>query len=287
MTAKANIDKYQQRYVRKVLKNIAKNDPNTKEVVLNGYPFQDECIASLTMSLINNSHVRILYLHDCGISARGAHLLAYALRMNRTIEHLWLNGNNIGSAGADALANSLRENRTLQTLGLGDNDIGNHGGKKILESLKHNEVITDIFLEGNRMSVRIIDEVCRRCDRTSEHDISTSHKQRESDVNNCAFGCASNFDPLEDLDASTVMSSITSSYTRRMLESIEEESEENDDEDDTSSADDDASTVYDQDISCYIAELTQRVTKKKQHRLSKLKSFGRFFIRGRREAVHP
>lgn len=284
MTAKANVEKYQQRYVRKVLKSIANNDPNTKEVVLNGYPFQDACIASLTMSLVNNSHMRILYLHDCGISARGAHLLAYALRKNRTIEHLWLNGNNIGSAGADALANSLRENRTLQTLGLGDNDIGNHGGKKILESLKHNQVITDIFLEGNRMSERIIDEVCRRCDRTSDHDVSTTNKRYESNVDNCGRSCALNFDPLEDLDASTVMSSITSSYTRRMLESIEEE---NEDSDDTSSADDDASTVYDQDISCYIAELTQRVTKKNQNRLSKLKSIGRFFIRGRREAVHP
>ncbi|KAL7518158.1 hypothetical protein ACHAWX_003012 [Stephanocyclus meneghinianus] len=286
MTAKAKVEKYQQRYVRQVLKNIAKNDPNTKEVVLNGFPFQDECIASLTMSLINNSHVRILYLHDCGISARGAHLLAYALRKNRTIEHLWLNGNDIGSAGADALANSLRDNCTLQTLGLGGNDIGNHGGKKILESLKHNQVITDIFLEGNRMSDRIIDEICRRCDRTSDHDVSTNEKPLEYNANNCGFSCASNYDPLEDLDASTVMSSITSSYTKRMLESIEEESEENGDQDDTSSADD-TSTVYDQEISCYLAELTQKVPKKKLDRLSKLKSLGRFFIRGRREAVHP
>ena len=137
------------------------------------------------------------------------------------------------------------------------------------------------------MSDRIINEICRRCGRTSDHDVSTSEKPLEYDAKNCGFSCASNFDPLEDLDASTVMSSITSSYTKRMLESIEEESEENDDQDDNSSADDDTSTVYDQEISCYIAELTQRIPKKKQDRLSKLMSFGRFFIRARREAVHP
>jgi Ran GTPase-activating protein (RanGAP) involved in mRNA processing and transport len=272
MTAKSQVAKHQQRLVRKALKKIAKNDPSTTNVVLNGYPFQEENIASLTMSLVNNTHVRILYLHDCGITARGAHLLAYALRKNRNIEHLWLNGNNIGSAGAEAIANALRENRTLQTLGLGDNDIGNHGGKRILESLKHNQVITDIFLEGNRMSDRIIDEIHTRCDRSTP---STSSKNKH--VESCQFSCSASIDPLEDLDASTVMSSITSSYTRKMLECIEEEEEEEEEDEDDSSSDDDSSTIFDQDISCYIAQLTERSSKTKSDRLSKLKSFGRLF----------
>lgn len=179
----------------------------------------------------------------------------------------------MGSAGAEALANALRENRTLKTLGLGENDIGNHGGKRINESLKYNNVITDIFLEGNRMSERIVDEVCRRCDRTE-------HEPQE-----CKFSCGSSVDPLEDLDASTVMSSVTSSYARRMLESIEEESEE--DQDDEESDSDDSSTVFDHDISCMIADMTTRATRRKNDRLGKLKSsFVRILHRGRREVAH-
>jgi hypothetical protein len=269
--------KFQRKHLRKVLKSIAKNDASTKEVVLNGLPFSEESIASLTSSLVTNTHVRILYLHNCGITPRGAHLLAYALRKNSTIEHLWLNGNSIGSAGAEALANALRENTSLKTLGLGDNDIGNHGGKRINESLKYNKIITDVFLEGNRMSDRIVDEICRRCDRTQEEQDDCLFSSQDK-----TFTCGSSsnsFDPLEDLDASTVMSSITSSYTKKMLESIEEESEEEEEDDDHS---EDSSTVFDQDISCIIASHIRDGKKKKHDRLSKLRlSLGRMMFRSR------
>jgi hypothetical protein len=269
--------KYQQKHLRKVLKSIAKNDSSTKEVVLNGVPFSEESIASLTSSLVSNTHVRILYLHNCGITARGAHLLAYALRKNSSIQHLWLNDNNIGSAGAEALANALRENTSLKTLGLGNNDIGNHGGKRINESLKYNTVITDVFLEGNRMSDRIVDEICRRCDRTQEEEDDFIAQGKTF-----SCGSSSSIDPLEDLDASTVMSSITSSYTKKMLESIEEESEEDEGDDDDS---DDSSTVFDQDISCIIADHIRDGKKKKhQHheKLAKLRlSLGRMMFRSR------
>jgi hypothetical protein len=272
--------KYQQKHLRKVLKSIAKNDSSTKEVVLNGVPFSEESIASLTSSLVSNTHVRILYLHNCGITARGAHLLAYALRKNSSIQHLWLNDNSIGSAGAEALANALRENTSLKTLGLGNNDIGNHGGKRINESLKYNAVITDVFLEGNRMSDRIVDEICRRCDRTQEEEDDDFVASSQDKTFSC--GSSASIDPLEDLDASTVMSSITSSYTRKMLESIEEESEEDECDDDDS---DDSSTVFDQDISCIIADHIRDGKKKKHHhheRLAKLRlSLGRMIFRSR------
>jgi Ran GTPase-activating protein (RanGAP) involved in mRNA processing and transport len=261
--------KYQQKYLRKVLKEIAKNDPTTTEVVLNNHPFQEETVATLTSSLVSNTHLRILYLHNCGINARGAHLLAYAIRNNSSIEHLWLNGNRVGSAGAEALANALRDNSTLTTLGLCDNDIGNHGGKRINESLKYNDVITDIFLEGNRMSDRLVEEIGRRCDRSLIEDCHQEHK----------LSCGGS--PVEDYgDESTVMSSVTSSYTRRMLESIEEESEEDQEEED--SEDDDVSTVFDQDITSYaMADL--QASRKKCDFLPKIRLFGRKFRIGKQQ----
>ena len=269
--------KCQRKYLRRVLKSIAKNDPNTKEVVLNGFPFQDKNIASLAMSLVSNTHVRILYLHNCGISARGAHLFAYALSKNTSIEHLWLNSNAIGSAGAEAIANALRENRTLKTLGLGDNDIGNHGGKRIKDALKHNDVITDIFLMGNRMSESIVNEICRRCHKTTHNECC----QQEKDLHD---SCRAIADPLEDLDASTVMSSVTSSYTRKMLESIEEECEGDKDDDE---ADSDDSSMFDRNNVFTIADLSERLRNKQHDRLSKLRSFGQKFTKSRIKGAHP
>ena len=263
--AKSPQTKYQQKYLRKVLKKIAKNDHTTTEVVLNNHPFEEETVATLTSSLVSNTLIRILYLHNCGINARGAHLLAYAIRNNSSIEHLWLNGNRVGSAGAEALANALRENSTLKTLGLNDNDIGNHGGKRINESLKYNDAITDIFLEGNRMSDRLVDEIGRRCDRSLIENSQQEHK----------VSCGGS--PVEDYgDESTVMSSVTSSYTRKMLESIEEESEDQEEEDDDDS-DDDVSTISDQDISYVMANSQAGRSRKAREFLPRIRLFGRKF----------
>ena len=124
------------------------------------------------MSLVNNNQVRVLYLQNCGIDDRGAHLIAFALNKNTSVQHLWLNGNTISSSGA-AIANILCENCTLLTVGLCDNDIGNSGGREIRSALKENQVITDILLDGNRIKERIVNDIARRCDR-SEPDWDAS-----------------------------------------------------------------------------------------------------------------
>lgn len=261
--------KYQQRHLRKTLKNIAKNDPHTREVVLNGYSFLNEDVAFLTMALVNNTNINILYLHDCGITAKGAHLLAYALQKNTSLQHLWLNGNKIGSAGAEAIASSLYVNKTLVTLGLANNDVGNYGGKRMAEALTENNSITDIFLEGNRMNERIIDEINRRC--AGEED-----NYEDDVVHEYNYKCNScHVDSLDDIDASTVMASVTSSFGTMMLDSIEEESEEEEDEDMYS---DDEETVIDEFSGEELAVLFFQ-TKKKESSMSIFKAFGRM-IRG-------
>ena len=157
--------KFQKKYLRQVIKNIAQNDPDTKEVMLDGHAFTQDSIAQFTMSLVNNNQVRVLYLQNCGIDDRGAHLIAFALNKNTSVQHLWLNGNTISSSGAVAIANVLGENCTLLTVGLCDNDIGNSGGREIRSALKENQVITDILLDGNRIKERIVNDIARRCDR--------------------------------------------------------------------------------------------------------------------------
>ena len=155
-------------YLRKTLRCIAQNDINTTEVVLNGASFQQqETIVFLAMSLANNTHLRILHLHDCQINDLGANLLAFSLQRNTSIEQLWLNGNNIGDVGAEAIANALHANRTLKTIGLNNNIIGRYGGKRIRDSLKQNRVITDVFLRGNQISDKITGDIYSYCERNS------------------------------------------------------------------------------------------------------------------------
>eukprot|EP00579_Thalassiosira_antarctica_P021791 CAMPEP_0201956384 /NCGR_PEP_ID=MMETSP0904-20121228/3817_1 /ASSEMBLY_ACC=CAM_ASM_000553 /TAXON_ID=420261 /ORGANISM="Thalassiosira antarctica, Strain CCMP982" /LENGTH=361 /DNA_ID=CAMNT_0048500887 /DNA_START=44 /DNA_END=1129 /DNA_ORIENTATION=- len=156
--------KYQNHYLRKILANIARDNPKTKEVVLNGFTVDNDHMAQLTMSLVSNTHIEILCLNDCGITSKGAHLLAYALGKNRSLDHVWLNDNKIGSSGAEAIASSLTKNQTLLTVGLSNNSIGNHGGKALAKAMRQNHSITDVFVEGNRMSDRIEDEINRICD---------------------------------------------------------------------------------------------------------------------------
>jgi len=155
-------------YLRKTLRCIAQNDIKTTEVVLNGASFQQqETMVVLAMSLANNTHIRILHLHDCQINDLGANLLASSLQRNKSIEQLWLNGNNIGDVGAEAIANALHANSTLKTVGLNNNVIGRYGGKRIRDSLKQNKVITDIFLRGNPISDKITCDIYSCCERNS------------------------------------------------------------------------------------------------------------------------
>jgi hypothetical protein len=152
-------NKQKKRYVNKTLDHIAKGDPSTTHVVFNDIALEEDQLANLAFSLANNTHVKTLYLHNTGITEKGAHLIAYALQKNITLEHLSLNDNKIRSSGAEVIAAALCVNQTLTTLGLTNNGIGNHGGKKILKMLRSNTSITEIFLEDNKMSDKLLHKV--------------------------------------------------------------------------------------------------------------------------------
>mmetsp|Transcript_24663 Transcript_24663/g.59472 ORF Transcript_24663/g.59472 Transcript_24663/m.59472 type:complete len:278 (-) Transcript_24663:114-947(-) len=261
--------KHRNRYLRKVLKNLARDDPKTKEAVLAGFNIgdEDEKMAQLAMSLVTNKHVKILCLDNCGITSKGAHLLAYALGKNTSLNHVWLNHNKIGSSGADAIASALTTNRTLSTIGLSNNSIGNHGGKALLRALKQNYSITDVFVEGNRMSGRIEDEISRICygEETDEDsdEIYESH-----------FNC-NHQSVIDDFDAGTVAGSVVSkTYVARTLVSIREVDESGHDSDDdslsSSSLSDDE--PLDMDFTCFYQ-------KEKKSKFSKLKSVTRLMSR--------
>eukprot|EP00581_Thalassiosira_minuscula_P014086 CAMPEP_0183718542 /NCGR_PEP_ID=MMETSP0737-20130205/11773_1 /TAXON_ID=385413 /ORGANISM="Thalassiosira miniscula, Strain CCMP1093" /LENGTH=235 /DNA_ID=CAMNT_0025948119 /DNA_START=102 /DNA_END=806 /DNA_ORIENTATION=+ len=221
-------NKYHNRYLQKILAKLANNDPKTKEVVLDGLSLGDEHqqMARLAMSLISNIHIKTLCLNNCGITTKGAHLLAYALGRNRSLDHLWLNNNRIGSSGAAAIAALLANNRTLLTVCLSNNSIGNHGGKSLANVMRQNHSLTDIYVHGNRMSDKIADEINR-----------IQYDEGYGGVYDYQI-CNNDSNSPDYYDDGTVAESVVSkTFASRILTSIEEveyESDSNDSGDDCS-----------------------------------------------------
>lgn len=274
-THKPTMTKYQTRYIRKIIRGLNRNDPKTTKVALSAFTFlgeEHQLLAQLAMSLVGNTHMRILCLVNCGITSKGAHLLAYALRENTSLCHVWLNGNDIGSSGAGALASSLRTNTTLLTLGLADNTIGNTGGKALARALRENETITNLLVDGNRMSMRVEDEIERVCYGSSHRhppqDEGCSGSQGEGDeilaypfphdeaygIDHFDYGCCSSTE-----------TDISASFVNRTLDSIKEvEYEDNDENDDSPST---TSRTENDMTGCYQV--------KKESKLSKFRALTR------------
>lgn len=267
------ISKYQQRHLQKTIKKIKRNDSSTTEVVLNGFDFQSETtFANLAISLMNNTHVKILYLHGCNITAKGAYLLAFALRSNKTIEHVWLNDNKIGSTGADALASALLVNRSLLSLGLRQNSIGNRGGKALLRAVKKNKTIVGIFLEGNRMSSKIASEINRITAGEPE-------PEPESDDDDYVLEVYEHQGHYND-DETVTGSVVSKSFVSRTLGAIKEADDEDEDDDESDISEEldlDFSTVFrpEKETKCKLAKLKElaigRFMKKRKIRPSPLK----------------
>lgn len=159
-------------YIEQALNNIAQNDPNTTEVSLKGYSLaREENMIKLVTSLAENTHVKTLCLHGCGIDDLGANILAFALRKNTSIRQLWLNKNNIGDIGAGAIASTLHENQTIEILGLHHNNIGDSGGKAISNAMKNNKVVTEVFLRGNEISEEAASKIYCYCEKNYRENI--------------------------------------------------------------------------------------------------------------------
>ena len=220
--------KQQSRYLQKTLSKLARDDPKTQQVVLNGFTIQDDKMARLAMSLVGNTHIKILSLNNCGITSQGAHLLAYALSHNRSLSHVWLNQNKIGSSGAEAIASALSKCPSLLTLGLANNSIGNRGGRALADALAQNRTITDVFVQDNRMSGRVEDQIIRIVYYEDESDCDDDIN--EETYPSCHDGIPHSVDVYDDNTTicESVCMSVSSSYLRNTLNSIKEVDYESD-----------------------------------------------------------
>ena len=146
--------------------------------------------------------------------------MAFALRSNKSLQHVWLNDNKIGSTGADALASSLLYNRTLLTLGLRNNSIGNRGGKALLRAVNENCIVVGIFLEGNRMSSRVVNEIHRI---TSGEPADQSDDQSDDEYE--VYEHKDEYDWEEATVTGSIISKSFAAKTLGLIEEIDEEDE--------------------------------------------------------------
>eukprot|EP00948_MAST-09A_sp_MAST-9A-sp1_P001677 g1677.t1 len=79
----------------------------------------------------------------------GAEAIAYALKINKTLERLSLSKNDITDEGAEAMADALKVNETLDHLNFYSNRIEDQGAVAIADALKVNKTLVSLDLQGN------------------------------------------------------------------------------------------------------------------------------------------
>ena len=86
------------------------------------------------VSISTSSTVTVIDLYDIGIDDDAAHVLAFGLCINTTVEELNVSHNcHITDEGSVAIINCLKHNKTLKKLNLSHNGVSQYGMKKILD----------------------------------------------------------------------------------------------------------------------------------------------------------
>ena len=88
-------------------------------------------------------------LRNVLVGSNGAHVLAEALKTNRTVTQLLLGGSSIGYMGAHAVAQVFRDSQTLTTVNLENNSIGDRGAKEVAAALTTSSSVIALNLGSN------------------------------------------------------------------------------------------------------------------------------------------
>lgn len=95
-----------------------------------------------------NINLTNLCLSHNSIRCEGALHIAEALKTNTSLTKLYLNSNRIGDHGACGLAAALTMNTTLIRLEIAYNEIGDTGIQEIATAIKSNSTLTTLSLSG-------------------------------------------------------------------------------------------------------------------------------------------
>ncbi|XP_065888166.1 protein NLRC3-like isoform X2 [Dysidea avara] len=118
---------------------------------IGGNSIRDDGISVMVDGLQYNKTLTELYLHQCGISAKGASCIGKFLEENCTLKFLSMNHNPIGDAGVWQLMDRLCLNTTLTELRVMDCGLSAKGARSIGELLQVNDVLEVLWMGVNNI----------------------------------------------------------------------------------------------------------------------------------------
>ena len=124
---------------------------------------QDAIRGTLAEQLKNNTTLKQLWLHRCGLNSQSAESLAEALTTNKHLELLSVSDNALCDDGIQHLAHALRVNQGLKVMYLLSCGMTDVGLECLAKSLQHNNVLTRLYVCNvsganypNRLTERIV-----------------------------------------------------------------------------------------------------------------------------------
>ena len=144
-------DVEERKVVQRAVKTLLKNDPEGKELSVEGKQIGAAGVQVLAQALETNSQLQRLSLSGNQIGDAGAQVLAQALEKNLQLQQLNLRWNQIGDVGVQALARMLEKNPQFQQLDLRGNQIGDAGAQVLAQALEKNPQLQQLDLSWNRI----------------------------------------------------------------------------------------------------------------------------------------
>lgn len=109
----------------------------------------DDCV-SLAYALRINTSLQTLSLFRCDLGPKEAKLIAESLHYHPRIDYLTFYVNNLGDEGATAVANLLRVNKSIRVINIDQNEVTDVGIAALCQALRYNDYVHSLHIYTNK-----------------------------------------------------------------------------------------------------------------------------------------
>lgn len=147
-----------------ILQKIQANDPNTKQVILNNVPVQENIFIELFDALERNDQLKELSLANTMMTDTAATILASSLEVNKTLEKLNIESNNVSPQTIARIIEAMGVHQTLFDIKASNQQahfLGNKVEMAITKAVENNKSILKCGLHlqfgdcRNRVAVQL------------------------------------------------------------------------------------------------------------------------------------
>jgi len=165
-----------------ILEKIQANDPNTKQVILNNVPVQENTFIELFDALEKNTQLKELSLANTMLTDTAATILASVLEVNKTLEKLNIESNTVSPQTIARIIEAIGVHQTLIDIKASNQQshfLGNKVEMAITKALENNKTILKCGLHlqfgdcRNRVAVQLQKNLDRQRLKRVAHKLST------------------------------------------------------------------------------------------------------------------